>query len=121
MSKYAENVANLRNAVAIQATVVASAIALIIGIAEKYKQATANLADQGADTSELVDITNQITSESNALAEAIKANTPSETEPAPSEQDVTTAANAGIEAAAPVADVFQETTDTSTTTETVTE
>lgn len=61
-------------AVAAQTTVTSSAITLIQGLSEQLKDATVKLAEAGADTAELVDITNQITTESSALAAAIEQN-----------------------------------------------
>lgn len=85
MSKFATQLAVLLAAVEAQQSVTESAITLINGLGEQIKEATATLAEAGADTSELVEITNQITTQSEALANAVQANTgaPSPETPVP--------------------------------------
>lgn len=96
MSKISDQIALLIAAVASQSSVVDSAITLINGFADQLKEATATLAEAGADTSQLVEITNKITTESAALAQAVQANTPAAPTPEPAQttESVEAASNA---------------------------
>lgn len=76
MSELRAKIDALIVAVAQQSTVTASAITLINGLHDQIVDATQKLAENGADTSDLIEITNQISAESSALAAAIEANTP---------------------------------------------
>lgn len=109
----------LTAAVLAQATVLASAVALITGLSDQLKTATAKLADAGADTSELVELTNQITTHTEELADAVRANTVAQHEDAP----VTTNESALTENTDPAspAEPKTETSDPAATTDTTTE
>lgn len=82
MSQVRTQLVLLLAAVAANTSITESAITLLNGLGEQIKAATVELAEAGADTSTLVDITNQITAESATIAAAIQANTPTASEPA---------------------------------------